>query len=253
MAQKTRLSAIRKKLKTEKKVAVAELSREYGVTEETIRRDLEKLEQEGFANRTYGGAVLNVGNMAEKVSYVRRAEKNKEEKAIIGRLASVAIPEKATIATDASTTVMEALREMKDRTGITVLTNSVQTIYELENPSLNLIITGGRYNPSTGSLQGTITRSVMEGYYVDIVLLSCKALDLDGGFMDTNVEEAEVKRVMVEHGKKVIMCVDHTKFNKIAFTRLLAIQEVDTLITDRKPDDEWLETFKQKNVEVIYP
>lgn len=253
MAQKERLAMIRQKVKKNKKVVVSELSREHNVTEETIRRDLEKLEQEGLVTRTYGGAVLNIEKISEHIDYLRRSQTNKAEKTQIGRLAASVIPNKAAVGADASSTVMEAINLLRDRPEITVLTNSVKIVRELDQAALSIISTGGIVNNSTFSMQGNIVRKILSDYYVDIVLISCTALEIDGGVFDSNEEEAELKRILVDRGQKTILLADHTKFNKVAFVRVLDFSELDMVITDREPSQEWKEMFCEKGIKLLYP
>ena len=110
---KNRLEKIREKISIEKKVTVSDLSKLYKVTEETIRRDLDKLEAEGFLTRSFGGAVLNNSSQKENVQFYKRASINREEKKKIAVLAYDILSTKRAIATDASTTVMEAAKFMK--------------------------------------------------------------------------------------------------------------------------------------------
>lgn len=253
MAQKERLALIRQAVRRDKKVNVSELSKEHKVTEETIRRDLEKLEQEGLINRTYGGAVLNIEKVSAHVDYLRRSQTNKEAKMIIGKLAAAEIPPHTAIGADASSTVMEAVSMMKDRPDITVLTNSVKIIRELDQSALSIISTGGQLNKNTFSMQGNIVRRILSDYYVDVVLVSCTAMEADGGVFDSNEEEAELKRLLVQRGQKTILLADHTKFNKVAFVKVLDFAQIDTIITDQRPAEEWVELFREKGVKLVYP
>ncbi len=253
MTQKDRLAQIRHTIKQEKKVSVAELSIEYAVTEETIRRDLDKLENEGLITRTFGGAVLNMEKVTENIDYLRRAQTNRDEKVIIGQLVAEEISTKITIGADASSTVMEAIALLQDRSDVTVLTNSVKIIRELDQASINIISTGGIVNRKTFSMQGNFVRRVLNDYYVEVVLISCKALEIDGGVFDSNDEEAELKKVLISRGQKVILLVDHTKFNKVAFVKVLDLDQLDMVITDQEPEEDWKRIFKEKNIKLKYP
>ncbi|MCD8371212.1 MAG: DeoR/GlpR family DNA-binding transcription regulator [Clostridiales bacterium] len=253
MAQKGRLATIRQTVKRDRRVTVAQLSQEYNVTEETIRRDLEKLEQEGLVARTYGGAVLNVENVSENIDYLRRAQTNREEKTAIGKLVAEVIPERATVGADASSTVMEAVRFLKDRSEITVLTNSVQIVRELNESAINIVSTGGIVNKNTYSMQGKIVRRILSEYYVDIILVSCKALEMEGGIFDSNEEEAEIKRALIERGQKIILLADHSKFDRVAFVRLLDFDKIDMIVTDREPSEEWKKKLAEKGIELLFP
>lgn len=251
MAQKERLSSIRRKVRNQKRVVVADLSREFGVTEETIRRDLEKLELEGLVNRTYGGAVLNVEKVSEKIDYLKRAERNHRGKVKIGELTHPLIPENAAVGADASSTVMEALRLLDVYKHNTILTNSVEAIWRLN--SLKILSTGGTLNRENYSLQGNIVKKALESYYVDVVLFSCKALSLEDGVFDSYEEEADIKRILIERGRRIMLLADYTKFDNIALVPLCPLDKVDVIVTDQKPSDEWIEVLKEKKVELVYP
>ena len=102
-------------------------------------------------------------------------------------------------------------------------------------------------------MQGNIVRQILSNYYVDVVLISCTALEVDGGVFDSNEEEAELKRLLVNRGQKTILLADHTKFGCVGFSKLADIKEIDTVITDQKPSQEWLELLADSHVEVVYP
>ena len=251
MLQRERLEEIRKIIRIKKEVSVSELSRQYNVTEETIRRDLDKLKAEGLVSRTYGGAVLAADNSAEKLDYILRAQTHVEEKHLIAELASTVIPEKAAIGADASSTVMETIRTIGKRPEITLLTNSVRVLGDIAQIDLKLILTGGAVNRGTCSMQGTRARQSLNDYFLDIVLISCKALNLSGGIFDSNEEEALWKKRLIERGQKIILLADHSKFDRSAFVEIMSLDQVDILVTDREPSPEWKRILKEKNVRLI--
>ncbi len=253
MAQKERLNLIQERLQKENRVTVSRLSKEFGVTEETIRRDLEKLEKEGVLTRVHGGAVFNSERAAENIHYLIRAQHNHREKQTIGELAASILPGQVTICADASSTVMEAVQLLRNRPETTVLTNSVQIVRELSQSAMTVVSTGGIINKTTFSMQGNFVRKVLSEYFVDIVLISCKALSLDGGIFDSNAEEGELKHQMVLQGQKVILLVDHSKFNRKAFVKVMELDELDTLVTDREPSEEWKRLCSKKGITLLYP
>lgn len=253
MAQRDRLESIQQTIQLQKKVTVSQLSKDLKVTEETIRRDLEKLEADGFLTRIHGGAVLNAERVSENIHYLMRERNNHLEKQIMGQLAASIIPNRATVGTDASSTVMEAVRLLKNRPEITILTNSVQIVRELSQSALTIVSTGGIVNKSTFSMQGQVVRKILSDYYVDIALISCKALDLEGGIFDSNEEEGELKKLMAERGQKIILMADHTKFNRVAFVRILDLGRLDVLVTDQEPAPEWRAVCQEKGVKLLYP
>lgn len=251
MAAKDRLNMIRQQLKADKKVTVSNLSRTYQVTEETIRRDLEKLEAEGFLTRTFGGAVYNQSVQKENVHFYKRAAMNIEEKKKIASASFDFLKDKNTLATDSSTTVMEAVKLLKDK-DLTILSASTEIFRELGDTNIRIISTGGMFNKKTLSLQGQVAKDTVQRYHVNIALISCKGLDLEKGVTDTNESEAEVKKCMIRQAEEVALLVDHTKFGRTAFAHLLDFEDIDYLVTDERPDDEWIQLYREKNIQLIY-
>lgn len=252
MSGKNRLELIRQIVLTEKKVTVSGLSTSFGVTEETIRRDLEKLENEGMLTRTFGGAVLNVQNVRDGIHFYKRAGICIEEKRKMAVAASGLLQGKATIAADASTSVMEAVKLIKNSRDITLLTTSTAIFHELADTDINILSTGGVFNRSTLSLQGVVAKENIKKYHVDILLISCKGIDMEAGVMDSKEPEAEVKKIMIEQAREVALFVDHTKFNEKAFVPLTGFENIDYLITDRKPDNKWISFCRQNQIELVY-
>lgn len=251
MAAKDRLMLIRQQVETEKKVTVTNLSRTYQVTEETIRRDLEKLEAEGFLTRTFGGAVYNHTAQRENVHFYKRAAINSGEKKKIAAAFFDILKNKTTIATDSSTTVMEAVKMLKNKE-LTILSASTEIFRELGDTDIRIISTGGMFNKRTLSLQGQVAKDTVQRYHVNIVLISCKGLDIEKGVTDTNESEAEVKKCMIKQAEEVALLVDHTKFGRTAFAHLLDFEDLDYLVTDQKPDEEWIRLCEKKNIQLIY-
>ena len=249
---KNRLEHIREQVKNEKKVTVSELSKIYKVTEETIRRDLEKLEKEGFLTRTFGGAVLNSASQKEHIHFYKRTSINQKEKAKIAQLFKEVLDQKRTIAADASTTVMEAIRLLKANRNITVLSSSTEIFREMTGSEIHILSTGGVFNEDSLSLQGNLAKENIRRYHVDLALLSCKGLDMDKGIMDSSEREADVKTEMVKQALEVALLADHTKFNQTAFVNFLSIDKLDYLITDEKPDDKWVDYCNENDIKLIY-
>ena len=252
MAAKDRLELIKQLVLNEKKVVVANLSAQFEVTEETIRRDLEKLENEGFLTRTYGGAVLNLESGLEGIHFYKRTVTNHEAKQAIAIKAVELLKDKATVAADSSSTVMEVLKLIKGNNKLTLLTNSAEALRELSQSDMTVVSTGGILNKSALSLQGVITKSIIRNYIFDVVLLSCKGLDGERGALDSNEAEAELKCEMLKQANEVVLLVDHSKFDKTAFLKLADFEQIDYIVTDKKPSDSWIERLKEKNVKLIY-
>lgn len=254
MSSRDRLMMIRQNIQETKKVSVAELSRQYSVTEETIRRDLDKLEAEGVITRIHGGAVWNadIQSQKENVHFYKRLTKNLEEKKLIAGKAAALLEGKSTIIADSSTTVVEALKLIPDNRDVTIVTNSTEVFQEFQQSSLNIISTGGVFNKKSLSLQGQIAKANIVKYNVSLALISCKSLSIEKGVLDSNESEAEIKKLMLEQADEVALLADHSKFDQTAFVCLIDLKSVNYIITDRCPSETWLHYCEENGIQLIY-
>jgi len=252
MAARDRLRTIKQIIIAEKKVIVSELSQKFDVTEETIRRDLEKLESEGVLTRTYGGAVLSAETQVEGIHFYKRASCFQDEKKMIAKETVKILKNHTAIAADASSTVMETIKLLPNSSDITLLTNSTEVFMEMAQSKMDIISTGGLFNRRSLALQGTIAQQSLENYHVDILLMSCKGLDMYKGAMDSNEGEAEIKKLLVKQAEEVALLVDSSKFDKSALVKLIDLKDLDYIITNVKPEDKWIEFCDKHNIKLIY-
>jgi len=213
-------------------VRVADLSRLFDVTEETIRRDLEDLEQGGYLKRTYGGAVKINGTGLE-LPFARRLESHREEKTIMARYAATLVQEGETIILDASTTALWLAKHLIDRRDLTVVTNSIQVVMELAGrPGIRVICTGGNLRERALGFVGPLAERAISGYFVDKVFMSGKGLTADGGLTDSNELEVELKKAMLVAARERIVLVDSSKLGHRAFARIDGLDGFSMIITD---------------------
>ncbi|MGI6056181.1 MAG: DeoR/GlpR family DNA-binding transcription regulator [Bilifractor sp.] len=252
MKTKERLDYIRDRIEKEGSVRVQELREECQVTEETVRRDLDRLEAEGYITRTHGGAVWRTESSVEGIYFYKRRVKNLREKKKIAQKLRSFISGRRTLVADSSTTVEEGLAELKDKADLTIVTNSAEIFHMIPEASFSIISTGGIFNRQSLSFQGEITRQTMKWFNVDLAVISCKGICMDMGVMDSYESEADVKRSMLAQAGEVVLLVDHTKFDHVAFLKLMDFEKVDFIITDRKPSDEWVQFCKEKGIHMMY-
>lgn len=247
-----RRSAILSKLVVEGKVLVSDLSREFGVTEETIRRDLEKLDKDGLVHKTYGGAV-KAENINLDLPFQVRKQKNVEMKQQIAAKIASTINDGAYLMLDSSTTALCVIKHIMNRKDITIITNSIEILIELCNkPDWNIISTGGTLKDGGLSLVGYQAEKMLAGFHVDMAICSCKGLDAEVGVTDSNERDSAVKTAMFQSAKKRVLAVDSTKFDKASFVKVCDLSYVDTVVTDSEPDQIWLNRFADNNVEILY-
>ena len=248
-----RRNAILEKLQAERRVVVSELSILYDVSEETIRRDLEKLESEGYAVKSYGGAVLNE-NVNIELPYNIRKNKNVIGKQKIADLISQTIYDGDYIFLDASSTAVAIAKTIKGKKGLTIITNSLEIAIELlDVPDCKVISTGGEIVSTAFGLVGHVTDKTIRSYYVDKAIVSSKGLDIGKGFTDSDERHANNKRSMLESARVKILAVDSSKFDRVSFAKIGDLRDITMIVTDTKPEDKWLKKFAEFNVECIYP
>lgn len=235
----------------DKKVLVSDLSRMFDVTEETIRRDLEKLEKDGIVSRTYGGAMLN-RHTNEDLPFTTRNALNTDIKRNIALKALDLINDGDTLMVDPSSTSFEFLKLLTNKNNLTVITNSINVLHEFAGSGMNIISTGGNLRPRSLSLVGPVAQDTVQRYNVDKAVISCKGIDMEKGITESNEPESELKKYMLRQCDKIILLADHTKFDKTAFSVLTELNRVDYLITDRRPPEKWLRRLVELNIELIY-
>jgi DeoR/GlpR family transcriptional regulator of sugar metabolism len=248
-----RRNAILEKLQAERRVVVSELSQIYKVSEETIRRDLEKLENDGFAIKSYGGAVINE-NANVDLPFNIRKKRNVISKQKIAEVISSRIKDGTSIMLDASSTAVYIAKALKERKNLTLITNSIEILIEMfDTPNVNVLSTGGAMREGSFALVGPQTDKMLNSYHVDIAIVSAKGFDLETGMTDTEELHANNKKTMLHAGREKVLAVDSSKFGKTAFTEIGTLEDISMVVTDAKPDEVWLQAFKEYGIECIYP
>jgi DeoR/GlpR family transcriptional regulator of sugar metabolism len=239
-------------LNTEKSLTVKELSRSLQTGEATIRRDLVKLEEAGLIRRTHGGAVLKDQIQAEIPLNVRESEKETEKK-LIAQRASQLISHGNFIIMDSSSTTLRMGPYLKGMRSLTVMTNGAKTAVELAAlQGIKVHSTGGLLREKSLSFIGSAAHNVLGGINADILFFSCRALSMEKGLSDFDEREADLRKAMIGAAKKSVLLCDHSKFDEVSFFRIGAIDLADTIITDRKPPQPWIEYLHKRQVELIY-
>ena len=246
-----RRNEILEKLQTDRRVVVSELSQLYDVSEETIRRDLEKLVNDGYAIKSYGGAVINE-NVNIELPFNIRKNRNIVGKQHIADLVSKIVKDGDSIMLDASSTavyIAKALQE-KGKKNLTVITNSIEIIIELfDAQDWTILSTGGASREGSFALVGPQTDKMIRSYHVDKAIISCKGI---AGMTDSDELHANNKATMLAAATEKILAIDSSKFDKTAFTNIGPLDDITMVITDEKPEEKWLRTFKESGIKCIY-
>lgn len=231
-------------------VRVEELTQQLGVSAATIRRDLGELEKLGELRRVYGGAVSTGGRLDEPLfddkTSVAAAEKRRIARAALGF-----VKPNDTIYLDGGSTVLELARLLKDRSNVTVVTNSLRAAGELAGRGPRLILVGGELRRLAQTTVGPLTRFVIRELHVDKAFMGTIGLSLAEGLTTTDPTEAYTKELVMEHACQVILLADSSKAHKISFTRAGRLEEVQVLITDGKFDRKLARDMRKRGIEVV--
>lgn len=234
-------------------VKTSQLVEIFDVSLETVRRDFDVLEKQGYLEKVYGGAVLKNRESNKTLTYSLREKKNVEEKKEVARLAINLIEEGDTIALNASTTNLEIAKLIKERfSQLTVITNSLMIANELaEVIGINLILAGGIYNKSEFAFLGEVTAEMFQNFSVDKVFICVGGISLKRGLTDYLMDEILVERKMIDIAEKIYILADSTKIESNSLIKLSDLKENMVIVTDSKLRDEIKAEYENKGIRII--
>lgn len=238
-------------LNEKKSLLVQEAAARYQVTEETIRRDLKALERQGQIVRTHGGAILLEDSHIEQSLDIRQGI-NISGKDNIGRTAAALITDGDTIILDASTSSLYVAKHIKDKKGLTIITNALRIIQELsECEEIKVISTGGNLRRESMSFVGYSAETMLGGYCANKLFLSSKGFSPKQGLSDSSESESQIRRKMIERSRKVIYLCDQTKFDQSGYITTAGLPDLDVIITEVSVPEDWIEELKKFDIELI--
>jgi DeoR/GlpR family transcriptional regulator of sugar metabolism len=225
-------------LESQGRVRVADLARELSVAEETVRRDLERLGQDGRLQRIHGGALPGSGRREQPFS--ERRDQQQAEKSRMARTAATHVAPGQIIAFDGSTSAYATALLLPD-VPLTVITTSLSVVDALSTRSaIRLVCTGGTYDPTSRSFFGPQTLHMLEHLNIHLLFLSCIGVDLERGLSESTDELAAVKRALMQRAERSILLADHSKLGFRSAITFADLRQVDTLITDQGADGDLL-------------
>jgi DeoR/GlpR family transcriptional regulator of sugar metabolism len=215
-------------------VRVAELVSEFGVSDMTIRRDLDALAELHLVIKVHGGAIDLGGLAAHEPGYAVKAAQQEQEKRVIAEYAAGLVEPGSAIGLSAGTTVATLASRLVDVEGLTVLTNSVpaaDAFYRSGRADQTVILTGGLRTPSD-ALVGSFAVDAIAAHNLDLVFLGVHGMSARTGFTTPNVMEAEVDRAFVRAGRRLVVLADHTKWDTIGLCTIAPLALADVVVTD---------------------
>lgn len=231
---------------------IDELAATFGVTPQTIRRDLQDLAGRGLLRRHHGGA--SVLSSIANTDYSRRHVENADEKARIAKAAAALVPPGSSLFMTPGTTVEAAAEAIaaSGKKGLRVVTNSTVAARTLgREASISVLITGGSWQGHNQALAGPAAAAFADQYRCDVMMTSCGGVDSDGWLLEFHDEEAIVAKAMLANARRRILLVDHTKFARVATCKLASLGNITTVVTDRPPPAPLAALMREAKCEIV--
>lgn len=249
-----RLEVILEILKRDGKVRVRDLSEKFNVSEGMIRKDLSKLEQYGNIKRTYGGAILE-RKIIHNDNTTARIISNIEEKEKIAKLVMDEIEENDVIFMDISSTNYTVATMMADfKKNITLITNMNRIAMAFDSiPNVDIIQLGGRYYKKTGGTVGAFTVEQINKFRIDKAFIGAGGINIENNFVSNfNLDEVSTKEAIIRSSKKRYLITINEKFYNDGSYKFCGLEDIDYIITDKKPEENIVDGLSKYNVKVIY-
>lgn len=232
MSQTFRHPEILEIARREGKVSVERLAEHFGVTLQTIRRDLSDLADAGRLERVHGGAILPSGTT--NIAYEERRSLNHDAKAAIARACAARVPDDISVFLNIGTSTEAVARELLHHRKLLVVTNNIHVSNILmANPGCSIIVTGGSLRRSDGGLVGKVAADMIGAFKFDLAIIGCSAIDADGDLLDFDIDEVGVSQAVLRQSRKALLVADASKLRRSAPARITSLSEIDTFFTDQ--------------------
>jgi len=234
MLSQQRHAYILERIRAEGAVKVSALAQELGVSDMTVRRDLDVLDERGLLDKVHGGATAVLESALYEPGFTAKLERQQQEKQAIAAAAVTLVEPGTAIGVSAGTTTYALARRLVAIQGLTVVTNSVPVAEVFHRQGLRnqtIILTGGVRTPSD-ALVGPFAVAALRTVHVDLVFMGVHGMDPHSGFTTPNLLEAETDRALVEAGRRLVVVADHTKWGVIGIGSFARLDQVDVLFTD---------------------
>jgi DeoR/GlpR family transcriptional regulator of sugar metabolism len=234
-------------------VRVADLVREFGVSDMTIRRDLEVLAERGLVTKVHGGATTVGAGSTEEPGFAAKSVRQRQEKEAIARRGAQLVRPGTAVAVSAGTTTWTLAHHLTDVPELTVVTNSIQiadVFYRAGRADQTIVLTGGIRTPSD-ALVGPVAVTAIRSLNVDLLLLGVHGMSTRAGFTTPNLMEAETDRAMVAAARRLAVLADHTKWGTVGLSTIARLADADVLVTDSGAGEDVCKTMAEEVGELI--
>ncbi|MCE5185387.1 MAG: DeoR/GlpR family DNA-binding transcription regulator [Planctomycetaceae bacterium] len=243
---------IMESIRTRGRILVTQLAQELKVTEVTIRRDLAKLEKHGLLKKTYGGAVLGAAEMNASVRY--RQTRNLAAKRIIGKLAADLIHDGDCIYLEAGSTCYEIIPHLAHKNNLTIIVNSLYLMSRLhEQVQHRIVLTGGLYRPERMDMIGPAAENAISQLAGFTAFTGADDITLETGISGADVATVSFTKIVLRKAARIIFVGDSSKFDNPALYKIADIDQLDAIVTNTMPGNEWAIACKELEIPLICP
>lgn len=233
------------------RLRVTEIVEKFSISEATARRDLEALAFQGKVQRVHGG-IIAVGHAPPELPILEREDEEHDEKVLIGCATAELISDRETVFLGSGTTVLEVARNLRNRSSLTVITNSLPVLNMLSGiKNITVVSLGGMLRDSELSFIGHITEQALAEVRADKVIMGTRGVSLDQGLTNDYLEETLTDRAILKISREVIIVADHTKVNRVSTALLAPLKSMNTFVTDSKSDKKFTRSLTQQGIKVI--
>lgn len=231
-------------------VSVKHLAEQLGVSEATIRRDLQGLATQGHLELTHGGARVICNS---DYSFLSKSLRNVEAKKTIAHMASELVADADQVFLDSGTTCFQMTAFLRSRRSLSVIVNSIRTAQELQTPGMNVLIVGGQYRPDRMDTVGPMAFESLDQLRGYTAFLGTDGISMDFGLTSVDIESAHLLSLAVRNAKESVLLADSSKFDKPSLYKIIDFNEISAIVTEKIPSPQWCEFLEKKNIKVVYP
>ncbi len=246
-----RRAVLRKLLGDEPILTVEDLTRRFGVSAQTIRRDLHDLEASGVVTRAHGGAVATNNLLGHEAAFKIRQAEHAERKSAIAQLAFQYVVPGFTAIMDASTTVLAFAQALPLDIAFGAVVNSLPLALELSRrPNVSLTTIGGNVRGTSLSASGPFAETMLRRIYADVAFISVRGISRARGLTEANPAESSLKEIMLANATRVVALVDSSKLGRTSFSFFAPLDAIDVLVTDSDAPAEIVDDMRAAGIEV---
>ncbi|MFI6815755.1 DeoR/GlpR family DNA-binding transcription regulator [Nonomuraea sp. NPDC050328] len=253
MLAQQRQQTILERVRRHGAVRVAELVRDLGVSDMTVRRDLEVLAERGLLEKVHGGATIGGPGSTEEPGFAAKTTRQQPEKEAIARAAARLVRPGTAVALSAGTTNWALAHHLIEVPDLTVITNSIQVaevFHRNQRDDRTVVLTGGVRTPSD-ALVGPVAVAALRTLHVDTLFLGVHGMSVRAGFTTPNLLEAETNRALVQCAGRLVVPADHTKWQTVGISTIAELSQADVVISDARLDAEARRDLAERAGELI--